>query len=472
MGDDVYYSSQSRQFRAPLEAANRSEGDFVYYIPRLTLEHKRRALEKDVTRRSGVSSTEWHVMPPSGDVTQGCEPHTEKKLRRTPLLLRTMSFEDDLLVGKSLTETERKRASSLPDITDGMELPAEYYANIYAAQQSATQGMSDQRLFALMTNITHIILGIALTQLGIVGTWYERYMNFAQDHLRHIVYICILYIITGVYGTFIVSRKLTRIKAHKNTYIILTALSIVASCFIVANGIRIVISDTYRSNHTVILLFDGLILGLSCVEIPAFFIGLHLTVLRKRETLSRQQSQQHLVPEEDEEKPRSPPSWSSVFSVILNVAHIVLGLCIIELGMVGMIYRRFMKIDTSGLCSVVFVSISFVSVGIMGLYNQSSGRTTIKCNRAMYTGASLVAVGCATVILSFVSLAMSGQYYYAGFEAIVAFDVMILSMSGIELGVGLAALILGLIPVCAAHRLTEQETSATAESDANDGHSE
>lgn len=323
-------------------------------------------------------------------------------------------------------------------------------ANCSEQDSTTTDGLDtnttrDRQILAVMTNIAHIIIGIAITQLGIVGTWYQNYMNFPKDHLRHVIYICVLFVILGVYGMCIVLKKLGRVKSHRVAYITLSSLSTVASCFIIANAIRTLLSDNYQIKETVVFIFDCMLIGLSALEVPVTLVGLYATV---SETNYEERGSIHSSDRVIKPAVKVPRRWSSIFSIILNVAHIVLGLCITELGMVGMMYRNFMNIDNSGLFSVVFVSLSFISVGTMGIYNQLAGKSSTMCNSSVYTFASLVAVGSATVIMSLISLAMSSQQYYKGIEAIVAFDVMILSMSTIELIVALAAGALCLIPLC------------------------
>lgn len=303
---------------------------------------------------------------------------------------------------------------------------------------------SDIKVLSVMTNIAHIVIGVAILQLGIVGTWYQRYMNFPKDQLRHVIYICVLFIILGVYGMVIVVKKLQAIRAQRIAYITLSSLSTIASSFIIANGIRLLLSDSYQTKQTVVVIFDGLMVGLSAIEVPVAFIALYSTVPTPK-TVNQYSST-------DEEGvrplPKTPPTWSSIFGIMLNVAHIVLGLCITELGMVGMIYRNFMNVDSTGLFAIVFVSMSFTIVGVFGIYSQVTGKASVTCNRSMYTFACLVAVGCATVIMTFVSVAMSSKQYYTGIEAIVAFDVMILSMSSVELVVAVSATALCLVPLC------------------------
>lgn len=303
---------------------------------------------------------------------------------------------------------------------------------------------NEWKIQAIMTNLAHIIFGIAISQLGIVGTWYQRYMNFPEDHLRYIVFICVLFIILGVYGMCVVMKRLGSLNTHRTAYIALSSFSLVASSFIIANGIRMILSDSYQTEENVIVIFDSLMLTLAGLEIPSTLVGIYVTVHRQYEDVNEESGA------EKTPNSKSPASWTAIFSIILNVAHIVLGLCIIELGMVGMMYRNIMNIDGTGLFAVVIVSISFISVGIMGIYNQLTSNTSSLCSISMYTCASLLAVGCATTIVSFVSIAMSSEHYYSGSEAIVAFDVMILSMSGMELVVGLVATGLCIIPLCVA----------------------
>ncbi|XP_067934581.1 uncharacterized protein [Watersipora subatra] len=307
--------------------------------------------------------------------------------------------------------------------------------------------ISEKHILAVMTNISHIVLGFAITQLGIVGTWYQHYMNFAKDQLQHIVYICVLFIILGVYGMCIVVKRLAITKAHRVAYIVLSTFGIMASCFIMANSFRILVSDRYQSEQTVVVLFDGLMLTLSGFEIPVTLVALYVTTPNPHH------------PPTPLEKAMSPNNEKalkphhhicSIFTIILNVAHIVLGLCITELGMVGMMYRNVMNIDNTGLFAVVLISLSFISVGILGIYNQLTGKAFSSCNRSIYTIASLLAAGSAAFIVSVTSLTMSSSHYYTGIEAIVAFDAMILSMSSIELLVTVVAIALCLLPICLA----------------------
>lgn len=354
---------------------------------------------------------------------------------------------------------KRRRANSLPhfsfneddvNLSDGSSKPA----NTGGICEEWTA--NEHKMFAIMSNVAHVIFGVAIIQLGIVGTWYKRYMNFQEDQLRHVLYICILFIISGSYGIFMVVKRLADSRSHKIAYKVLTSLAIIASCFILAIGVRIIMTDKYNSSETVVVAFDGLLIGLAAIEVPTALISVYLMTSHHK-ALEKEISITDLmsVTASSQQEEKAPPTWSSIFNVILNVAHIVLGLCIIELGMVGMVYRRFMNIDSTGLFSVVFVSVSFVSVGVIGVYNQVTGKISISCNRSMYTCASMLAVGSATTILTLVSVTMASNKYYAGIEAIVAFDSMILSMSGIELGVGIAALILVLTPVCLS-KLKEQ----------------
>ena len=340
-------------------------------------------------------------------------------------------------------QKERNRTYSLYDIDcNNIYKPArprsQTWSGPYKYQKPT---VSDRRVFAVIANIAHIIIGIAVTQLGIVGTWYQHYMNFDDTQLRYVIYVCVLFIVTGVYGVCITTKKLEKIKSHRLAYMVLSSLSIAASAFVIAIAIRLLISDQYQTDERVVVIFDGLILGLSFIEIPITLFSLYHTVADKS---SNHQNLDCIV----EEKRQSPSSWCSIFSMILNVAHVVLGLCIIEMGMVGMMYRRFMNVDTTGLFAIVFISVSFISVGVIGVYNQMSGKAAISCNRSMYTLASLLAAACATLIMSFVSVAMSSETYYTGIEAIVAFDVMILGMSSIELVVAVAATVLCLAPIC------------------------
>lgn len=331
----------------------------------------------------------------------------------------------------------RKRSNSLPSNTNRPSATKDdnYMDNI----------MTDIRMLAIMTNIGHILIGIAITQLGIVGTWYQHYMNFEKDHLRHVLYVCVIFIILGSYGMFITIKKLGELAAHRTMYIILAILSIIANSFIMGNGIRIVISDSYHNDETVVIIFDGVMLGLSGLEILAVFIGLYVTVSRPTQAIKHNLSTEDLIVQKPS---KASPSWGSICSIILNVAHIVLGICITELGMVGMMYRSFMNVDGTGLFAVVFISICFISVGILGLYNHTKGQDGSGCNSSLYTCASLMAVGGAAAILSTVSITMASSTYYAGIEAIVAFDVMILSLSGMEIMVGITATAICLIPMC------------------------
>ena len=309
--------------------------------------------------------------------------------------------------------------------------------------------INDRKILAIMLNLAHIVVGIAITQLGIVGAWYQRYMNFQEDQLRHVLYICVLFIVTGSYGMFLIMKRLCTLKAHRTAYIVLSILTISASSFIIANGVRLVLADNYQSHQLVIVIFDGLLIGLSCIEIPIALVSIYKTVPDPSKLFERHLSTNELLKgDELSIKDKPPPTWGSIFSMILNVAHIVLGLCIIELGTVGMLYRSLMNIDGTGLFAIVFTSLTFITTGMIGIYNQLTGRAGITCNRCMYMGASLLGVGCSSTIMSFISVTMNSNQYYAGIEAIVAFDVMILSMSGMELIVGLAATALCLIPIC------------------------
>lgn len=373
---------------------------------------------------------------------------TNSLSKTRPTLKRSWSLErgkEDLQLyydAADEQETEeyyRQRSNSLPSVWDKPD------------KSEQDQTMNERKILAIMLNLAHIIVGIAITQLGIVGAWYQRYMNFQEDQLRHVLYICVLFIVTGSYGMFVIMKRVSLMKAHRTAYTVLSSLSIIASCFIIANGVRLVLADTYQTHELVIVIFDGLLVGLSVLEIPVALVSIYKTVPDPGKYLQRQLSNNELFEYDDDmlsEKDKPPPSWGSICSMILNVAHIVLGLCIIELGMVGMLYRRFMNIDGTGLFAIVFTSLSFITVGMIGIYNQLTGKAAISCNRFMYMGASLLAVGCASTIMSFISVAMSSKQYYAGIEAIVAFDVMILSMSGMELVVGLVATALCLVPLC------------------------
>lgn len=370
-----------------------------------------------------------------------------------PPLLRSWSFHD----GKDQTELHQDDVdNSLErqyDTEDSYEMQRQRSNSLPANWEKIKfdnqQDVSERKILAIMLNLAHIVIGIAITQLGIVGAWYQRYMNFQEDQLRHVLYICVLFIVTGSYGMFLVMKRLSTLKAHRTAYIILSILTITASSFIIANGVRLVLADAYQSHQTVIVIFDGLLIGLSILEIPIALVSIYKTVPDPSKLFERHLSCNELSKgDEICEKDKPPPTWGSIFGMILNVAHIVLGLCIIELGTVGMVYRSLMNIDGTGLFAIVFTSLSFISVGILGIYNQLTGKAGLTCNRSIYMGASLLAVGCSSTIMSFISVTMSSHQYYAGIEAIVAFDVMILSMSGMELIVGLAATALCLIPLC------------------------
>lgn len=364
--------------------------------------------------------------------------------RKRPKFLRCDSLP---YVMDSIDLETRQRSNSLPHTID-WSLIHEKTSETSADTNTTPAASDDRRLFAIMINIAHIIFGIAILQLGIVGTWYKRYMNFQQDQLRHVIYVCTIFIIEGTYGALIAGKRLVTVKAHRVVYRTLTAFSVVAGSVILAYGIRVILAETYQRNETVVIVFDSLLLGLAVVEIPAALLSAYLTspqneMRRNLSTTTLSSSQS----DNQQEAQKSPPSWASTFGVILNVAHIVIGLCVLELSLIGMMYRRFMNIDNAALVAVVVVSASFVLVGTMGTYNQLTGRFRLTCNRSIYTIATLTAVGGAAMVLSIISMAMTSNQYYAGIEAIVAFDAMILSMSGIELLVGITTIALVLVPL-------------------------
>lgn len=312
--------------------------------------------------------------------------------------------------------------------------------------------MSDRKLFAILTNVVHIIIGIAMIQLGIVGTWYQRYMNFERDQLRHVLYMCIMFIVLGVYGLCVATKNLGKNRSHQLLYLSISLLSIVASSFIMTNGALVVISDTYRTNQRVIVIFDLLIIILSGLEIPAAIVGLctivkpadlNSTILRKDNT---------------ENKNTSSTSWNPIFNLILNISHIVLGLCIAELSFVGLLYRRFMNIDHNNLLAIIIISFSFISIGATGIYNYASGKKNKLQKQSTYTCGPILAVGSAASIMVVISIATTNKQYYVGVEAIKAFDTLILSISGVELVVGTLATILCFIPCI----LTKLEMSQKA----------
>jgi len=301
-----------------------------------------------------------------------------------------------------------------------------------------SQGMSHRKRSTFITNITQIILGAALTQIGIVTTWYEKSAGGFLKKLPAVIFLCLIFILAGAYGIFIKLRKLRKVKLHRIMYTCLVALCIAGSVFIIVNTVRVFLIEERGGALSQLVLYSFTI-TITALELPCAGMALYFTFYARRG-----HSKLYVIGQAPAPQEISPdaPTWRPWVMLFLNVGHIVLGACACELAMVGMIYRRFMNIGQSSLFSTVFISVTFPVVGIFGIYNHIKRKTDLP-SMIGFSVASGVSACCAACITANFCLAFRSREYYSGFEAIVAFDCMILLISCTEILVSIATMTIG-----------------------------
>lgn len=314
------------------------------------------------------------------------------------------------------------RSNSLDALTDSDPVEHMRGAHIGGTHSRQIRVWSSRRRNTIISNSAQLILGLALIQIGIVITWYMKFVQSDNDNTGYVFFSSGLFFVCGGYGLVIKLQKLRKLRKHRVGFITTGSFSMMASVFISVVSVRLVLIGLAES--LVMKIMCGFGVTLSVANIVAVSLAIYYTLYKRRKRRSHSLAKVQTCPVE-------PTPWYLSLFMIINITHIIIGICICELGMVGLIYRRYMNLRSSGLFSAVFISVTFIATGIFGLYCHCKQRIS---NSMLWLGScALISGACSAAILIIIVLTMTGKFYYSGTEAILAFDYMILCLSSLEL---------------------------------------
>ena len=322
------------------------------------------------------------------------------------------------------------RSSSLDALTDS---ESQERAQPSSTQRSRPWSSRDRN--TIITNTAQLVLGLALIQIGIVITWFRKFVQSESDRVSYVFFASAIYLFCGGYGIAIRLKRLRKIRSHQYGYITVACLSVIASVFISVVCVRMLIGDITRT--LVMKTVSSLGAALSISNIILVALGTYYTLFKhsSKKKTRRTGYKKSLR--------QQTPCYISIYT-ILNITHIIIGVCVCELGMVGMIYKSIMNVKSNALFSTVFLSVTFIATGAYGIYCQI--RKVLRTNLVYIVSTSMVSAACSAAILIAVVIALTGKYYYSGSEAILAFDYMILSLSSLELISSVASVFVIAIP--------------------------
>lgn len=256
---------------------------------------------------------------------------------------------------------------------------------------------------SLVASICHLITGVAMLLLNIFKDLYQQTtldMDYCQTFHAFITLSCTFYIVCALHNLVLLhARQSKQDQRRRLFYLICSGLCVCASTFIIVIVFKEFVdskSGNFASISISLVIFAAADMVLAIPSVRDLYNG-------------RQNAQTNYRRWTAEDKPEDLSGLSHPV-LMFNIIHIVLGIGLCYLAMMGTATHNSIFINQTGLCVLIFCCFNYIATGSIGIYYQVT--CDLEENCLWYWNLIFYTTACTLISIIVFDMNLTTAYYY------------------------------------------------------------